>query len=228
MYYNLICILYALLCGQNFTLVKSGCYNLFTELFRELLDLPELHRGMVCGVVHRALRAGAVAIGWLTGVFVTSRTATAPTHRCSYGSGRSGQRLVAARHLLLFLVAVALSLGPSTGRALPLCRPDGWEVPGAAFRGSGALVRQAEERGHILNIVGGELLQHLLIPYPLVKCNYYRSIGDTRNDIANLRELLDEGAQGFPRALLDGMEAGLVTRLSKGALKVGRELVAQL
>jgi hypothetical protein len=27
MYYNLICILYALLCGQNFILVKSGCYN---------------------------------------------------------------------------------------------------------------------------------------------------------------------------------------------------------
>jgi hypothetical protein len=26
MYYNLICILYALLCGQNFILVKSGCY----------------------------------------------------------------------------------------------------------------------------------------------------------------------------------------------------------
>jgi hypothetical protein len=27
MYYKLICILYALLCGQNFILVKSGCYS---------------------------------------------------------------------------------------------------------------------------------------------------------------------------------------------------------
>jgi protein-S-isoprenylcysteine O-methyltransferase Ste14 len=27
MYYKLICILYALLCGQNFILVKSGCYR---------------------------------------------------------------------------------------------------------------------------------------------------------------------------------------------------------
>jgi hypothetical protein len=27
MYYNLICILYALLCGQNFILLKNGCYN---------------------------------------------------------------------------------------------------------------------------------------------------------------------------------------------------------
>jgi hypothetical protein len=76
--------------------------------------------------------------------------------------------------------------------------------------------------------VGGELLQHLLIPYPLVKCNYYRSIGDTRNDIANLREPLDEGAQGFPRALLDGVEIGLVTRPSISALEVGREPTAQL
>jgi hypothetical protein len=76
--------------------------------------------------------------------------------------------------------------------------------------------------------VGGELLQHLLIPYPLVKCNYYRSIGDTRNDIANLREPLDKGAQGFPRALLDGVEIGLVTRPSISALEVGRESTAQL
>jgi hypothetical protein len=27
MYYNFICILYALLYGQNFILVKSGCYR---------------------------------------------------------------------------------------------------------------------------------------------------------------------------------------------------------
>jgi hypothetical protein len=76
--------------------------------------------------------------------------------------------------------------------------------------------------------MGGELLQHLLIPYPLVKCNHYRSIGDTRNGIANLRDPLDEGAQGFPRSLLDGVEIGLVTRPSIGDLKVGRELAAQL
>jgi hypothetical protein len=38
MYYKLICILYALLCGQNVILVKSGCYKtcgLWT--FRNLL-----------------------------------------------------------------------------------------------------------------------------------------------------------------------------------------------
>jgi hypothetical protein len=76
--------------------------------------------------------------------------------------------------------------------------------------------------------MGGELLQHLLIPYPLAKYNYYRSIGDTRNDIANLREPLDDGAQGFPQALLDGVEISLVTRPSISALKVCRELATQL
>jgi hypothetical protein len=76
--------------------------------------------------------------------------------------------------------------------------------------------------------VGGELLQHLFILYPLVKCIYYRSIGDMRNDIVNLREPLDEGAHGFPWPLLDGMEIDLVTRPGVGALKVGRELAAQL
>jgi hypothetical protein len=44
----------------------------------------------------------------------------------------------------------------------------------------------------------------------------------------NLGEPLDEGAQGFPRALLDGMEVGLVTRPSISVLEVDRELVAQL
>jgi hypothetical protein len=97
-----------------------------------------------------------------------------------------------------------------------------------AFCSPGALVHQAEEHGHILNVVGGELLQHLLIPYPVAKCNHYRSIGDTMNGIANLREPLDEGAQGFPWPLLDGMKIGLVTWPSIGALEVGREMVAPL
>jgi hypothetical protein len=76
--------------------------------------------------------------------------------------------------------------------------------------------------------MGSELLQHLRIPYSLAKCNYHRSIGDTRNGIVNIGELLDEGAQGFLRALLDGMDVGLVARPSIRALEVGRELAAQL
>jgi hypothetical protein len=69
-----------------------------------------------------------------------------------------------------------------------------WGVPGMALYRLGALVRQAEEHRDILDVVGGELLQHLLIPYSLAKCNYHISIGDMRNGIANLGEPLDEGA----------------------------------
>jgi hypothetical protein len=32
MYYNVICILYALLCRQNFILVKSGCYTCLDDV----------------------------------------------------------------------------------------------------------------------------------------------------------------------------------------------------
>jgi hypothetical protein len=101
-------------------------------------------------------------------------------------------------------------------------------VSGTALRHLGALVCQAEERRNILDVVGVKFLQHLLIPYSLAKCNYHRSIRDTRNGIANLGEPLDEGAQGFLWALLDGMEVGLIARPSIRALKVGRELATQL
>jgi hypothetical protein len=45
-------------------------------------------------------------------------------------------------------------------------------MPGAAFCSLGVVVRQAEELGDILDVVRGELLQHLLVPHTLVKCNY--------------------------------------------------------
>jgi hypothetical protein len=41
MYYKLICILYALLCGQNFILVKSGCYTLL--LLSKAFDIVGLY-----------------------------------------------------------------------------------------------------------------------------------------------------------------------------------------
>jgi hypothetical protein len=39
MYYKLICILYALLCGQNFILVKSGCYKIFRGAMAHSMSL---------------------------------------------------------------------------------------------------------------------------------------------------------------------------------------------
>jgi hypothetical protein len=47
MYYKSICILYALLCGQNFILVKSGCYRntwLYSRMWCPgVLPLVKLH-----------------------------------------------------------------------------------------------------------------------------------------------------------------------------------------
>jgi hypothetical protein len=45
----------------------------------------------------------------------------------------------------------------------------------------------------ILDVMCGELFQHLLIPHTLAKRDYNRSIGNMSNDVANLREPLDEG-----------------------------------
>jgi hypothetical protein len=103
--------------------------------------------------------------------------------------------LVAASLLLVVVVitvATALGLCPGVGLALPLCHLGDWGVPSTTLCSLGALVHQAEERGDILNVVGGELLQHLLIPYSLMKCNHHRSIGDMRNGIVNLGEPLGE------------------------------------
>jgi hypothetical protein len=125
--------------------------------------------------------------------------------------------LVAVSLLLLLFVVVVVAIATALGLclgvrlALPLRHLGEWGVSGVALRCLGALIRQAEERRNILDVVGGELLQHFLISYSLAKCNYHRSIGDTRNGIANLGEPLDEGAQGFPRALLDGMQVSLIT-----------------
>jgi hypothetical protein len=75
-----------------------------------------------------------------------------------------------------------------------------------------SLVRQAKELCDILDVMHGELLQHLLIPHILAKCNHNRSIGDTRNGVANLEKPLNEGAQRFPRTLLYSVEIDLITR----------------
>jgi hypothetical protein len=83
-----------------------------------------------------------------------------PTRRCSCSSGCSSQRLVAASLLVVVAVAVALDLGPSTGLALPFYCLGGWGVPDVTLCSLGALASQAEERRNILDVVGGELLQH--------------------------------------------------------------------
>jgi hypothetical protein len=63
-------------------------------------------------------------------------------------------------------------------------------MPSTAPNGPGALVRQAEELGDVLHVMRGQLL---FIPHTLPECNDSRSIGDTRDGVANLEEPLDEG-----------------------------------
>jgi hypothetical protein len=116
--------------------------HLFTELFHELLDLPALRRGMARGVVHRALRAAVVTIGWLTGAFVTSWPATAPptATAMTVGALASGW-LPPAFLLLLLLLPPPRAWPPSIVLALPLCHLGSWGVPGTTLRSLGTLVR---------------------------------------------------------------------------------------
>jgi hypothetical protein len=166
----------------------------------------------------------------LTGVFIVSGT-SAPT-RCSRRNcdgGSFDQRLVIVISLLLVVVLVATSLVSSArirlGTLPRFLRR--WGVPGTSLC-PGTFVRQAEKLCDIMDVMCGELFQHLLIPHTLVKCNYNRRIEDMKNGVMNLREPLNEGAQRFPRTLLHGMEIGLITRPRVCTLKVGCELTVQL
>jgi hypothetical protein len=101
-------------------------------------------------------------------------------------------------------------------------------MPGMALCGPGAFVHQAKKLRDILDVMRGELFQHLLIPHTLVKHDYNKSIGNMNNGVANLREPLDEGAQRFPRTLSHDVEIGLIAWPHVCTLEVGCELTAQL
>jgi hypothetical protein len=86
-----------------------------------------------------------------------------------------------------------------------------WGVPGMTLYDPDPLDCQTEELHDILDVMRGELLQHLVIPHTLVKCDHNRSIGDTRYGVVNLAKPLNDGAQRFPRMLLLGLEIDLIT-----------------
>jgi hypothetical protein len=179
--------------------------QLLAALFREFLDFLALLSIVALRVVNWATRTSVIVVRCLMGALVTLR-ASAPTHRgsTSYGGGSSSQRLVIAACLLLFLVLVlilvlvlaATSLGSSTHFGLDTLPRlwSRWGVLGTALCGPGTLVRLAEELCDILDVMRDELLQHLLIPHTLAKCNHNTSIGYTRNGVANLGKPLNEGA----------------------------------
>jgi hypothetical protein len=102
--------------------------------------------------------------------------------------------LPSSSFVVVVAIATALGLCLDVGLFLPPRCLGNCGVPGVTLRNLGELVRQAEKCRNVLDVMGGELLQHLLIPYSLAKSNYHRSIGDIRNGIANLGEPLDERA----------------------------------
>jgi hypothetical protein len=126
--------------------------------------------------------------------------------------------------VVVAIVVVAIALG--VGLTVLSYRRGRWGVPGMALCRPSTLICQTEKLGNLLDVVRGDLLQHLLIPHTLAECNHNRSIGDMRDGVVNLRESLGEGAQWFPQALLHGMEVGLIAWVRVGTLKVDCELMA--
>jgi hypothetical protein len=99
---------------------------------------------------------------------------------------------------------------------------------GMTLCGLGAFAHQAEKLRDILDVMCGKLFQHLLIAHTLVKHDYNKSIGNTRNGVTNPREPLDEGVQRFPQTLSHGVEIGLIAQPRVCTLEVGCEQMAQL
>jgi hypothetical protein len=116
--------------------------------------------------MHRSFGA---TIGDLTRALVAS-WASASTCRCSYSCGGTSQWLVIATLFVVVVVAVALSGGPRIGLAILAC------LRGRCGRHGplppSTLVHRAEEFYDLLDAVRGKLLQRLLIPHTLEKCNH--------------------------------------------------------
>jgi hypothetical protein len=135
---------------------------LLTELLQKLFDIPAILCAIAPRVVHQKPQTTLIAAGGLPQPLVTSWAMT-PTNRCSSRSGNGSSALwlvvvVAAGLRLLLAIFVsdaALSCAIFIGLAgLPYL----WDrlgMPCTSFRGSRALVRQAEELRDILHIMCG-------------------------------------------------------------------------
>jgi hypothetical protein len=143
-----------------------------------------------------APRPTLIAAGGLAQSLIAA-WATSPTNCCgdSGDSGSACQRLVVIRLLLLLFLATALS-NVICLRLVSLPYPQsGLGVPYTPFCRLGAFVCQVEELRDVFHLVGGQLLEHLLISHALSKSDNNRSIGDAGDDVLNLGEPLNEGPQ---------------------------------
>jgi hypothetical protein len=134
------------------------------DALHEFDNLPAVGDAVAAVGVHRAC-ATAASLGLWALVALTL------VPGCGSGDLRL---LVAAVLVFLFLLTAALGGGTRVAR---LGNPGLWRrVPCTALGGSGALVSQSEERGNVVHIMRGQLLQHLIITYPLAESSNDGSI----------------------------------------------------
>jgi hypothetical protein len=91
--------------------ILARLLHLLVELFYELLDLPALRRAMAREVVHRALHAAVVAIGWLAGRLLPLGPPRPPPVVAAAAVGASTSGWLPPAFLLLLLL-LSLSLPP--------------------------------------------------------------------------------------------------------------------
>ena len=96
-------------------------------------------------------------------------------------------------------------------------------MPCAALSGPGTFVSQGEKRGNAFHLVRRQLLEHLLVTYPLSESSDNRCIGDTRNGTPYLGEARDEGPKRLSGFLPHSVEVGLHTMLLVHTGEVRRE-----
>jgi hypothetical protein len=96
----------------------------------------------------------------------------------------------------------------------------GAHVPSLPFSGSSTLVSEGEEFKGILDVICGELIQHLLITHPLSKCDNDNNRSDAGDGVPYLEKSLDESMQHLSGALLHDVEVNLYSKPRVGALKV--------
>src|SRR6185295_18367156 len=75
------------------------------------------------------------------------------------------------------------------------------------------LVCQGEKRGNAFHLMRRQLLEHLLITYPLTESSDNRRVRDTRNGTPYLGEARDECPERLSGFLTHSVEVGLHTML---------------
>jgi hypothetical protein len=76
-----------------------------------------------------------------------------------------------------------------------MCLLGGARVPSLPFSGSSTLVGEAKELKGILDVMCGELLQHLFIMHPLSECDNDSRRSDAGDGVPYLGKALDKSMQ---------------------------------